>query len=52
MLAQPTRKNDTFVVFQMKNLLYFRFYLIKYFLCQNIFTEFPVLKEHDDNVTQ
>ena len=39
-------------MFQMKNLFYFRSYLISYFLDKNIFIDFPVLKDHDDNVTQ
>ena len=34
-------------MFEMKNLFYFKSYLIR-----NIFIEFPVLKDHDDNVTQ
>ena len=34
-------------MFKMKNLFYFRSYLINFFRYKNIFIEFPVLKDHD-----
>ena len=37
---------------QTKNLFYFKSYLINHFLYKDVFIEFPVLKGHDDNVTQ
>ena len=35
-----------------KRRTYFKSYLINLFLYKNIFTEFPVLKNHVDNVTE
>ena len=35
-----------------KRITYFKSYLINLFLYKNIFTEFPVLKNHVDNVTE
>ena len=39
-------------MFKIKNLFYLRSYLINFFRYENIFIEFPVLKDHDDIVTQ
>ena len=47
-----SRGKNTYEMIQTKNLFYFKSYLINHFLYKDVFIKFPVLKGHDDNVTQ